>query len=219
MLAIPLHETARNLCRAPPEGDALRSWQDEHVPDQELREALHRKLRAAHPNVTDARIIDELGVAGQVRIDVALINGSFWGFEIKSAEDTLRRLPNQIQVYSQVLDYATLVVDTAHLQHATSLLPQWWGVIEARVSTSGVRLVRRRQGKRNRLLDPTYLSSLLWREEALHLLDLVGEARGYRGRAGQQIRGRLVEVVPVETLRRAVRDQLKIRENWRAVLR
>jgi hypothetical protein len=195
------------------------SWQDEHVPDQQLREVLHRKLRAAHPNVIDARIVDELGVAGQVRIDVALINGSFSGFEIKSAEDSLRRLPNQIEVYSQVLDYATLVVDTAHLHHATKLLPPWWGVTEARVSASGVRLLRRRQGRRNRSLDPTYLSSLLWRDEALHLLDLAGEARGYRGRAGQQIRGRLVEVMPIEALRTAVREQLKIRENWRAALR
>lgn len=189
------------------------------MPDQELREALHRKLRTAHPDVSDARIVDELGVAGQVRIDVALINGNFCGFEIKSAEDTLRRLPNQIQVYSQVLDYATLVVDTAHLHQAAELLPPWWGVIEARVNKSGVSLLRRRQGKRNRLLNPTYLSSLLWRDEALHLLDVVGEARGYRGRAGQEIRGRLVEVMPVEALRRAVRDQLKIRENWRAVLK
>jgi hypothetical protein len=189
------------------------------VPDHQLREVLHRKLRAAHPNVTDARIVDELGVAGQVRIDVALINGSFSGFEIKSAEDSLRRLPNQIQVYSQVLDYATLVVDTAHLDHATKLLPPWWGVTEARVSASAVRLLRRRQGRRNRSLDPTYLSSLLWRDEALHLLDLAGEARGYRGRAGQQIRGRLVEVMPIDVLRTAVREQLKIRENWRAALR
>lgn len=188
------------------------------MPDQELREALHRKLRAAHPDIADARIVDELGVAGRVRIDVALINGSFWGFEIKSAEDTLRRLPNQIQVYSRVLDYATLVVDTAHLDQATRLLPPWWGITEARVSASGVQLLRRRQGKRNHSLDPVYLTSLLWREEALQLLDLVGEARGYRGRSGQQIRGRLIEVMPAEALRQAVRDQLKVRENWRAVL-
>src|SRR5665647_2133318 len=83
--------------------------------DGDVRTALHEQLRGEHAHELDrTRILDELGLAGEVRVDVAVLNGSFSGYEIKSAKDTLRRLPKQVQVYSQILDFAVLVVADTH---------------------------------------------------------------------------------------------------------
>ena len=64
-------------------------------------------------------MVDELGVCrGQVRIDVAVVNGRFHGYEIKSDRDSLRRLDGQVDLYSKVLDRATIVVGDRHFTEA-----------------------------------------------------------------------------------------------------
>ncbi|WP_197480754.1 sce7726 family protein [Rhodococcus sp. EPR-157] len=71
-------------------------------------------------------------------MDVAVVNGALSGFELKSARDTLRRLPKQIEIYSRVLDHAVLVVADNHLDSAMSLVPDWWGVVSAQGSAGAV---------------------------------------------------------------------------------
>jgi hypothetical protein len=49
-------------------------------------------------------MLDEFGLEhGEVRVDVAVINGELHGYEIKSERDTLERLPRQVKAYSAVL--------------------------------------------------------------------------------------------------------------------
>jgi hypothetical protein len=66
-------------------------------------------------------IVEEMGIAGEARVDIALIGDHLHRFEIKSERDSLRRLPAQVEVYSRVFDYVTLVVDTRHLDGAGTL--------------------------------------------------------------------------------------------------
>src|SRR4051812_32014446 len=67
--------------------------------DSEIRAALHRKALRAFHHCNDTLVIDELGIAhAKARIDVAVINGCLHGFEIKSAADTLTRLPRQLEL-------------------------------------------------------------------------------------------------------------------------
>ena len=89
--------------------------------DAEIRGALQERLTRTHKReLVSTRFVEELGVAGEARIDMAVLNGAFAGYEIKSERDTLRRLPGQVTAYSKVLDYCTLVVATRHASHAAA---------------------------------------------------------------------------------------------------
>ncbi len=96
--------------------------------DGDVRSALRGYLRERHASDSaETRFIDELDLCGQVRVDVAVLNGTLAGYELKSAHDTLQRLPVQVDVYSKVLDMATVVLAERHLQRALPMLPAWWG--------------------------------------------------------------------------------------------
>ncbi len=184
--------------------------------DLDVREALRTRLSKLHAaEASTTRFVDELGVAGQVRIDMAVLNGDFAGYEIKSGRDTLRRLPKQVEVYSKVLDYATLVVAENHLDEARDMLPIWWGVTVALPSRSGVRLKRARQARRNRSLDAVYLSRLLWRDEALECLARNDNDRGMRSAPLFELHSHLAESISIRTLRDEVRLTLKSRRGWK----
>ena len=58
----------------------------------------------------------------QVRIDIAVVKGALHGFEIKSDFDNLKRLARQVDLYSQVLDRATLVVGERFAPRAPSAM-------------------------------------------------------------------------------------------------
>ncbi|WIB68098.1 sce7726 family protein [Curtobacterium sp. MCBD17_035] len=180
--------------------------------DADLRAALLSQLARGR---RQQYIVEEMGIAGEARVDVALIGDHLHGFEIKSERDSLRRLPSQVEVFSRVFDYVTLVVDTRHLDGARRIIPDWWGVTEACTIRSGMRLVRRSQARRNRTLDPWYLTSLLWRDEALEVLASLGSDRGMRSKNGTQLRRALVEQVSTNALRDAVRSRLQLRPDWR----
>lgn len=185
--------------------------------DGDIRAALHDRLGADHSNEPDTRFVDELGLCGTVRVDVAVVNGTFSGYELKSDRDTLRRLPAQVEVYSKVLDRATLVVGERHLAHEQTLtmLPGWWGVIVARQCDDGVDLEETRPSAWNDEVDPGALVQLLWREEALAELASRGLDTGVRTKPRRVIAERLSNELPIEELRAVVRYRLKTREGWR----
>ncbi len=65
-------------------------------------------LQAQHIDAPDTLILNELGIsAHEARVDVAVLNGRFAGYEIKSDVDSLRRLASQSSVYDLVLDEMT----------------------------------------------------------------------------------------------------------------
>lgn len=52
-----------------------------------------------------------------IRADMAVLDGSkFYGIEIKSASDTLKRLPSQMEGYARYFDRTVLVVAPKHLR-------------------------------------------------------------------------------------------------------
>ena len=84
---------------------------DRPIADPDIRAVLKSRLQAKHALEPDTVVVEELGLCqGQVRVDMAVVNGVLHGYEIKSDCDTLRRLPNQVVAYGKVLDRATLVV-------------------------------------------------------------------------------------------------------------
>ncbi len=181
--------------------------------DAALRALLHGSLapvRAADPGTV---VIDELGICrGQVRVDVALVNGHLHGFELKSARDTIRRLPRQVEFYSAVLDRATLVTTESHLAAALPVLPEWWGVrVVIDDPASGFRIIHHRAESANPHVDARALAELLWYDEALSLLEAREAARGVRGKARWVVWDRLAQTLSLSDLRGAVRKALKAR--------
>src|SRR5690606_32363510 len=109
---------------------------------------------------------------GSVRADVAVINGIMDCYEIKSDRDTLQRLPEQIRAYNAVFDKVTLVVGFSHIYEALEIIPDWWGVKIAKTNTTGdVIFSTIREPVPNTNKDKDAIARLLWREEALRILE------------------------------------------------
>ena len=68
---------------------------------------IRRRLRAderLHPWDSNTRIVEELGLCqGVARVDLAVVNGTIHGYEIKSERDTLTRLSGQAEIYNHII--------------------------------------------------------------------------------------------------------------------
>ena len=184
--------------------------------DAAIRNALKSRLTIQHSG-EDALILDELGLSeGDVRADVAVINGSLNGYEIKSDLDNLHRLPNQRDVYCQFFDTVTLVVARRHLRKARTQVPRWWGIVVAVPSDGRIGLRTLREPKPNPNVEIGAVVKLLWRSEALAILARLGKARGARGKSRDKLWAAIVGQCDKEEVKRLVREQLKARGDWRS---
>ena len=186
--------------------------------DAQIRAALKLALLAQYGGDPDTVIIDELGLRhGSSRIDLVAVNGDLHGFEIKSDQDTLTRLPNQARIYNSVLDSVTLVAGGRHVGPATHLVPEWWGIQVAEAQGDDRVFLRElRLARTNPAHEPLAIAKLLWRDEALEFLEELGEAKGFHSKPRGTIYSRLVMVTTLDQVRARVRRQLKDRVNWRA---
>lgn len=183
--------------------------------DREIRAALRRQIEEAHTD-DDTLVIDELGVCeGDARVDIAVVNGSLTGYEIKSEADTLQRLPHQADVYSRLLDQVTVVSSGRHLEKAKLIIPEWWGLSEVVERSSRIEFIAVREARDNPSIDPFALVQLLWKDEALNLLTELGLQRGMRSKPRPIVWKRLCEATTQPELSDMVRQQLKARRNWR----
>ncbi len=176
--------------------------------DHDIRPLLKQWLKRRHAHERDTVLLEELGLnRRRVRADVAVVNGILYGYEIKSERDTLRRLARQALLYGAVFDRATLVVNTRHLPKARAVLPQWWEIL---TFDSGVFRVSR-PGRRNPFRRARMLVELIWREDALALLEVRGGARGYRKQPRHEIWNRVCELYSLDEIAAEVRVCLKAR--------
>ncbi len=184
--------------------------------DADVRKAVRTMLDAQHAGDDQTRIVEEMGVwSGSVRIDIAVINGELHGFELKSARDTLDRLPKQASLYNEVFDRVTLVVASRHADKAMAAIPPWWGICVADGSSdTDVRLRHARASETNPDLKPIQLARLLWRAEAIEILTAKNLVRGFRSKGAEILAERLANLLSKDDLRFEVRSALKRRNNW-----
>ncbi|MFA6183590.1 MAG: sce7726 family protein [Parcubacteria group bacterium] len=189
--------------------------------DKIIRTALKEKLEESYFGIKNTKIIEELGIThGEARIDIAVVNGVIHGYELKSDRDTLKRLPGQIEIYNTVLDKVTLVVGMNHLHEAMKIVPDWWGITIAKIvnSDSVVSFFNIREPEENKNQNSAAVAALLWREEALKILENIGQAKGMQSKSRKAIYEKLADVLEKKSLNKIVREQLRTRVNWRSDL-
>ncbi len=184
-----------------------------------LRKILDKELRSYRRNGYNAEIFEELGVRhGTARIDFAIINGVMCGYEIKSDRDTLERLPEQVKEFGAVFDKLTLVVGKRHLYQAMHIIPDWWGVIVAKIDIKNDCVIFQtiREAEKNNEQIGLSIARLLWREEALQILEERKIADGIRHKPREFIYERLAGALDTDTLKKQVSTLLISREGWRS---
>lgn len=187
--------------------------------DIDIRRALLTEMESRHAGETGTLIVEELGLCqGVARVDLAVVNGSVHGYEIKSERDTLTRLPSQSSIYSQALEFVTIVAAPLHLPRIEILVPSWWGIWSATQDGEEVRLTPLRDAHRNPSLVPLALAQFLWRDEALAILADHSLAVGMTSKSRHHLWLRLTTSFTVDELGSFVRARLKQRgEDWRAL--
>ena len=172
-------------------------------------------LNNQHP----LKIFEEFGVRhGMARIDIAVINGIMHGYEIKSDRDTLKRLSEQMNEYNAVFDKITLVVGRRHLYNAINIIPDWWGIMIAKIDANkNVTFHTIRKADDNPEQIGVSIARLLWRVEALQILEDQNKAIGFRSKPRDLIYKRLASILDMETLKDKVKDTLLVsRKDWRS---
>lgn len=185
--------------------------------DFHIRAALHQTLLGPYHSDPDTLIIEELGLKhGSCRADIAVINGQLTGLEIKSDSDSLFRLEKQVPLYDAVFDAVTAVVGERHKSAVAGFVPIHWGILVARERECGeVHFEIERKSKPNPTTDLFAVAQLLWRNEALFLLQAARLDLDARYLRRSSIYEYLVQNFPPVKLRQEVRRCLKERSNWR----
>lgn len=186
--------------------------------DHTIRAALKRRIRARHLKDPHTFVVEEMGLEyGSGRVDIAVINQRMTGYEIKSDGDSLDRLEGQVHMYCDVFDRVVLVVGYRWAYDALQLIPRWWGVtLVSRTDSGRIVFSEARRSQNNPSPNANAIARLLWRDEALQLLEEIGQAIGWRSKPRAMLCERLAETLPLDTLKARVRWQLRQREDWRS---
>ena len=185
--------------------------------DLEIRQNFHRKKLQHHHAHKDTLVIDELGLNhGKSRADIAVINGRFVGYEIKSDNDSLFRLREQIKSYNTIFDKVYIIVGDRYINTIHKYLPSWWGIIMSfKSSRAVVSFNVIRKAHMNKCVKPISIARLLWRNEALEILKQKQILPKILRQSRAILYQSLVDTLNIYELRKTVRGFLKKRKNWR----
>ncbi|RPD42362.1 sce7726 family protein [Chitinophaga barathri] len=182
-----------------------------------VRHAFHNQvLKKAH-NDTRTFVINELGLKnGESRADIAVLNGKMIGYEIKTENDTLNRLPSQVASYTQIFDCAYIIVAENHFKNCLQIIPDWWGVFLIKNKSADSYIFKKvRNPKLNKNQNAFCIAQLLWKEEAL---DLAQNVLGLKIKS-KTTRHELYQIISNHVSSRElspmVLKYLKIRQEWR----
>lgn len=185
--------------------------------DADIRAALHSKALLADHRCSDTLVIDELGLAhAKARIDVAVINGCVHGYEIKSAADTLTRLPQQLALYADCLEMLTIVCAEKHIAGVRELAPRWCGIMKATKGPRGGIVFETIRGpKRNPDIKPYRLAHLLWRSEAVAILSRTNAPPQVLRAPRKTLYKSLAAKFSVAEITAFIKQSMASRQDWR----
>ncbi|OYD41175.1 sce7726 family protein [Sphingobacterium cellulitidis] len=183
--------------------------------DPEIRQVFKNIELKKYLNDSNCKVIDELDLSvAKARIDIAVLNGSMYGYEIKSASDTLNRLQSQVDAYSKIFDYLSIITEEKYIKKIQSTIPNWIGIYLCEEESNKCTIKRIRAPKKNKLKEGFYLAKLLWREELIDCLNIYNIPFNKKDRNWI-----LCEIISnnlnIDTLSDYVRESIKLRSKWR----
>jgi hypothetical protein len=189
--------------------------------DIEIRHALHKRFLIHHHKNPRTVVVDELGLShGKNRIDIAVLNGSLHGYEIKSSKDNLNRLLAQLEIYSKSLQKLTIVSAPNHIEDILSVAPTWSGIILAdKGPRGGIHFSKVRSSEYNPDICIISVAHLLWKEEAISYLQHLGVTEKLTNKTRKKLYEYISELSNINELISWIKNQFMSRENWRAVQR
>lgn len=181
--------------------------------DGPMREAHIKKALAEHLFRTGAVetnvFLEELRLhGGEIRADLVQVD-QMHCYEIKSAADSLTRLINQGSRYARFFDRVTLVMAERHVARAMELLPPWWGAMMIDSDTGD--FVTLRVAGINVRQNSNSLASVLTKDEALRILEDLGQARGFRSKSLYVLQEHIAAALPLDEIKLRIRDALLVR--------
>lgn len=170
-------------------------------------------------NEEDTVVISELDVcSGNSRVDLAVINGKIHGYEIKSMQDNLNRLPFQMESYNQVFDTMTIVAYEDHIKEIKSIVPKWWEIKSISPKKDHFTMKTIRSGKQNSNISVYNVAMLLWKDEMIDLLlSHSNITKGFKSKTRSEIARMIEQHVDSQVVLDCVRNSLKYRQGWKAV--
>lgn len=184
--------------------------------DSDIRSYLYKDILKEPMYVNDSStiVIPEMNILnGYVRIDIAVINGEFHGYEIKSDVDTLQRLPRQSEYYSKVFDKMVLVTTEKYVNEVEKIIPSWWGI---KFYNKYGELITLRNENYNYNVDAYSRLTLLWKDELIELLSRYCNKK-YKSKTRLALIDIIVKEVPKDIILDYTKEVIKLRTNWRAV--
>jgi hypothetical protein len=178
--------------------------------DPDIRLMLLQDIETRFSDKEHDLILQEFG-CNAARIDVAVVNGAFHGFEIKSDCDSLERLDAQISEYSKIFDYVTLVSGKRLFDAARHRVPSWWGIGLALFTDESVRIREIRKPKRNPHRDPLSLAQMLWKRETIQCLRRSGFKHVSANQPADELWAEAARHLSVDLLAAEVRAAIKKR--------
>jgi len=185
--------------------------------DLEIRKNFHRKKLQRHHANKNTLVIDELGLNhGKNRADIAVINGNLVGYEIKSNNDSLLRLKQQVQAYNSIFNKNYIIVGSRYQKIIHRYIPDWWGIIISEKSKRhAINFYLIRKAYKNKYIKPISIARLLWRSEAIEILEQNKAPSKLLKKPRESLYESIIEIYNINTLLKTTIGYLKKRNNWR----
>jgi hypothetical protein len=181
-----------------------------------IRRLLKETELSKYLNDDSSKVVEEMNIpAAKARIDMAVINGHLHGYEIKSAADTLQRLPNQIEAYTKIFDFLSIVTEGKYFERILTCTPSWVGVYVCSSKNGVQKIDQVRAPAINTDQEGFFLAKLLWRDEILQIL--IQHKIKHRKKDRNWILCELLAAnIKTPELSAIVRSKLKERQNWKS---
>lgn len=157
-------------------------------------------------------VVEELGIDhGKVIADIANLDGEIWyGYEIKTEFDTLKRLPIQVPYYDKIFDYCYIFVHAKHVPDLKNKLPPHWGIIV--YTADSIKIVK--EADKNTGVNKMLIADLMWKAELLDVLMKSGSKRISKLNV-DNLRKLAVNKFSPEELKLKSIEKMKSRTNWK----
>lgn len=175
-----------------------------------------RKTELAHYILDpESIVVEELKIPlTKSRIDIAVVNGNLHGYEVKSASDSLSRLPHQIMGYSKVFDLITIATEAKYAERIYKLVPEWIGIIVCE-NINGLPIIKLVQNaSQNPAKEGLFVAKLLWHDELIELASTFNVPHKKSDRNWLLCQS-ISTHIDLEQISKFVRLKLKSRQNWK----